>query len=690
MFNIKGKLVFLFILVGIIPVIIVGVLSYNNTQQEIESNVYGSLDMFGTIIDQQFEDYFSNKEGEIKVFAASNDVRRSMEILQETMWNTSYFRWEERVAILDNLTDSYINEFGFSSAFLTDPEGNVVYSTTEKIPLGTDLSIRDYIQGSLSGEVTWSELFYSNIINANALVISDTIYDPSGENILGTANLIMGQEQVDNLIHSGLAQLGETSDAYLINQEGLLLTDTRKGEYQDGAALNESIESEAVNKLKGSLNNKTTDFKETLEYINYEGDDVLGALSLTKLGSRDVGLITTIDDDEVYLGLNRVRTFMIYLVIGLFIIISGVAYFFARNISNPLNQVTDKIEIIANGKLNNEVEENITNRKDEIGTLGNAINKMNTNLKSLVQQISDISTNLTDSSKELLDSGQEVSNTAEQVGNSIQEVASGAQEQSAQVEETTAIIDDLDSQIENVNKQSDEMNEQAVDVMENIDNGSEAVKSSVNQINTVKDNTNQVSERISSLGNSSKKIGEIVGLINDISEQTNLLALNAAIEAARAGEAGRGFSVVADEIRELAEESSNATDEIAGLIKEIQNEVNKAVSDMNQTEGAVNESVSAIEVTGSTFDNIENAAQQLARLINSISQETDRMSSNSSDAKQSISQISVVSQEAASNAQEVAASSEEQSASTQEIVNAAERLSKMAEQLKDEINKFEV
>ncbi|MDZ7672933.1 MAG: hypothetical protein U5K53_08915 [Halanaerobiales bacterium] len=106
----------------------------------------------------------------------------------------------------------------------------------------------------------------------------------------------MGQNQINHLIHSGLEKLGKTADAYLTNQDGRLLTETRKGEYQEDAALNESIDTKAVNRLKGPISNNNTDFKETIEYVDYEGADVLGILSTTKLGSRNVGLITTIDD----------------------------------------------------------------------------------------------------------------------------------------------------------------------------------------------------------------------------------------------------------------------------------------------------------------------------------------------------------------------------------------------------------
>lgn len=690
MFNIKGKLVILFILLGIIPVIIVGVFSYTNSQQEIESNVNSSLRMFGTIIDGQFEEYFTDKEGQVKVFASSNGVQRSMQILKETMWNTGYFRWEERVEILDNLTDNYINQFGFAFAFLTDPDGNVVYSTTEDVPEGTDLSMRDYVQGSLGGEMTWSKFFYSDIVNANALVISNTVYDPNGEEIIGSANLVMDQSHIDNLVHSGLDQLGNSANSYLINGNGLLLTDTRSGSYAEGAALKETLDTKAVRELKTNINNENLDFNKTISFTEYNGEEVLANLNITKLGGENVGLITTVNQSEVFTGLNRIRRFMYYLVVGLFVLIAGIAYLFARNISNPLKHVTEKIELIADGNLNNSVSEKIAGRKDEIGTLGSSINTMNKNLKKLLKRITDITGELNNSSKLLYNSGVEVSKTAEQVGNSIQEVASGAEEQTAQVEETTSIVEDLTDQIENVNESSEQMNSQATDVMGNINNGNEAINSSVNQINTVKENTNQVSKRISSLGNSSKKIGEIVKLINDISEQTNLLALNAAIEAARAGEAGRGFSVVADEIRELAEESSKATEEIASLIKEIQNEVNKAFKDMNQTEGAVEESVSSIEFTGDTFKNIDKAAHKLKGLIENIAEETELMESNSENAQQSISQIAVVSQQAASNAQEVAASSEEQSASTDEIVDAAKELSSMADELTKEINKFEM
>jgi methyl-accepting chemotaxis protein len=179
-------------------------------------------------------------------------------------------------------------------------------------------------------------------------------------------------------------------------------------------------------------------------------------------------------------------------------------------------------------------------------------------------------------------------------------------------------------------------------------------------------------------------------MINDIAAQTNLLALNAAIEAARAGEAGRGFSVVADEIRQLAEESEDATNQIGGLVKEIQNGVGNAVNKMDETETVVDESVAAIETTGKSFKQINGAALTLSDLIEKISSRSAEVRGNSQEVESAIEQIASVSEEAASNSEEVAAAGEEQSASTEEIVNAAEELSAMAAKLTSIVAEFEI
>ncbi|MFW5961576.1 MAG: HAMP domain-containing methyl-accepting chemotaxis protein [bacterium] len=383
--------------------------------------------------------------------------------------------------------------------------------------------------------------------------------------------------------------------------------------------------------------------------------------------------------------LKAVRELIIALVIAI-LIGAAVAFFITRSITKPVSLGVEFAKEIANGNLAADKIE--LDSRDEIGILAEALNTMRDQLRNVIKNAADIANNLAASSQELSASGEEVAAAAQQVGHSIQQVASGAEEQSAQVEETDSRINELIDQINDVTYMSDEMDEQAENVMDNIKEGNNSIDNSVEQIEDVKNNSNEVSNTINSLGGLSNKIGEIVQLINDIAAQTNLLALNAAIEAARAGEAGRGFSVVADEIRQLAEESENATNQIGSLVKEIQNGVGNAVAKMGETENVVSESVNAIQSTGRSFSEIKSATKKLIELIENISLKAKNIGVNSKEVESAVQEIALVSEEAASNSEEVAAASEEQSASTKEIVNAADELAELANELTNVVNKF--
>ena len=427
-------------------------------------------------------------------------------------------------------------------------------------------------------------------------------------------------------------------------------------------------------------------------YGTYQAENEDWELAYATVDSTNWTVLLTASQANLFAPLDIIRNSS--LATGLIAVLIGIilSYLIARMIVNPIISVNNLAQKIAGGNLTERVDLSNFNvqKEDEIGQLLVAINRMVENLQDTVRPVQKTAEDLSSTSRGQAEAGAQVERSAEEVATAIQNVASGAEEQSAQIDEMETIFKDLSQQIGRTGEMAEEMSAKADNVVENVETGSKSVDNSVESVNEVKSDAGEVAEIINDLGETSNEIGDIIEIISNIASQTNLLALNAAIEAARAGEAGRGFSVVAEEIRQLAEESASATEKINNLIVEIQENAKKANTKMDASVGTVESSVKAIKETGNVFNDIKQAVFELDELITRVTEEAKDMDQNSVQLETAVEDISKVSEEAASNAEEVAASSEEQIASTEEIISFAEELSRMSENLEETIKRFDI
>ncbi|MCJ2147994.1 methyl-accepting chemotaxis protein [Bacillus sp. B19-2] len=384
---------------------------------------------------------------------------------------------------------------------------------------------------------------------------------------------------------------------------------------------------------------------------------------------------------------GSIITLLIIVIAAALVLSISIGLLMTRLITKPIKDIQ---ALFAETEQGDFTVKGTYQSKDELGLLTSSFNKMVAGVRSIIETVGETSHQVASSSQELSASADESTKASEYISTTIQELAVGSDQQVESVENSRTVITGMTEFAGRISSNAEKAAATADQTAMMSLEGTKAIDKVSTQMKSINETVVSLSEAFKHLTERSNEIGNITEVITSIAEQTNLLALNAAIEAARAGEQGKGFAVVADEVRKLAEQSARSAEQITRLITIIQNDTKQTMNSVISATGEVKEGLVVVHEAGGAFQKIENSITEVVTQINDVTNLVKNLTAGASEIETAISGVKEVAETAAGSTQTVSAATQEQLASMEEIAAASQILAQNAEELQHLIQKFKI